>query len=64
MKQGILPYLQDLARRYADVARECRDARTRDQLQSLSRELSNKAHELGLAFVVADRDKTRLRSAR
>ena len=52
MNIGIAPYLEDLARRYAELAKRCLDQRIAFQLQGLSIELSRIAHELAQALKV------------
>ena len=52
MNIGIAPYLEDLARRYAELAKRCPDQSTAFRLQGLSIELYSKAHELAQAFIV------------
>lgn len=52
MKIGIAAYLDDLAHRYAELARQCPDQGAAYRLQGISIELSSKAHELAQTFVV------------
>ena len=52
---GIVAYLNDLARRYNEMAKACPDLSTSFELTSLSIELFSKAHLLGEAFTIPER---------
>jgi len=54
MKVGIVPYLNDLAQRFRSAAKTASDSKTKFALETLSIEISNKAHALGEAFTLAE----------
>jgi hypothetical protein len=53
-KIGIAAYLNELALRYGEIARGASDMKARVALESLSVEISNKAHGLVDAFTIAE----------
>jgi len=53
-KIGIIAYLNDLARRYSEIARASSDPKARFELEGLSIEISNKANGLVKAFTISD----------
>jgi hypothetical protein len=59
MKQGIIPYLQDLSIRYTEIGRDCADLKVRDELQRLGLDISNRAYDLAAAFTVRDKGRPR-----
>lgn len=54
-KIGIIAYLNDLARRYNNLAKASSDPKARFELEGLSLEISNKADGLVKAFTIIDR---------
>ena len=56
MKQvGVVAYLNDLARRYNEMAKECSDLKASFELTSLSIELFSKAFSLAEAFTIPEK---------
>jgi predicted glycosyltransferase len=53
-KIGIAAYLNELAMRYGELARSASDMKARVALESLSVEISNKAHGLIDAFTIPE----------
>jgi hypothetical protein len=53
-KIGIAAYLNELSIRYGEIARSASDIKTRVALDSLSVEISNKAHGLIDAFTIPE----------
>lgn len=52
MKVGIIPCLEDLARRFDHIAKVSADENTRFSLGTLNVEVASKAYELGEAFII------------
>jgi hypothetical protein len=53
-KIGVAAYLHELAIRYGEIARGASDMKARVALESLSVEISNKAHGLIDAFTIPE----------